>query len=654
MYNQKLISYFGESKIRELLETGNYKISLFTLDKDNINLRNAIENYILKYISMPNSEKEKQGMKFYLDSLYKAFMNNPEIYSYTFLLKKSNAARVFTSEQLLKINQMKNKISNSAYQIYNESKNRPLSNKEKNVLMTFFIENIDSKNEKISKAIEDYARRITASDAIPENDCELKFILYYFHNKMLTGSTFGNADNKIECTIYLMEKEPNNGGYYTNDTIFINRKSYDYCNTLSKLLECVCHETEHAIQDYKSKNNPNSVVGYEFAVYNLLFRHYKTEEYNPYKDNYRYSDIEKDAEIKGYQYASSIYYQLGHPEKAKELKDIKRNSFNIRAFEYEYIKDENGYLVPKETYNVTHMNAIMQKHPEYIMEYPVLKQTYHKDGTVKSFEEMLATDIKANDSDYYRIYADYLTYYVKQGKLDDLNITNLEPSIRANVVKHIIMLFNEEMNVILSMIDNTQAKVTDKQKEITSGYHLKIASRLSEFLSNNYQIIEEMTERNELGGFIDVNRYKNDIDTLCYYISKYDKDDGLKRSIEKYADKFTQSSKKMYDTRNWLYIQKKLKNYDDETLKSQVTLPSGAVISFEQYCEEYIFGNMNKSREFVSENGETMPISQAMEETLNQHHVPINLTADQIEELKQLGYFEDSQTIQNHDSSRHR
>lgn len=612
MYNQNTINHYGEEKIKKILEKDNYIINLSSIVEDRIRFRIALENYILKYNANPHSEEEKIGIDKYKKEILNTFINDSSAYTNTILLKKENAAILFTSEELLKITQTKNKIANNAQKLYMESKKRELTNDEKDTLMTFFIASIGTKNESLKSAIEDYAKKILEKDVIPQNDMEFKFILNYFHKRMLTDK---KLVQDINCDIYLM-KSNHVRGNYLNNVILINKES----NTnLSLMLKTVCHETQHAIQDYKSEHNQSSVVGFQYAINNLIYRHYKTKEYNPYRCNYRYQDIERNAEEEGYRVASSIYYRLGYNDISESLKNHKSENFQKRAFEYEYIKNENGHNIPKEIYNVTHMNKIMQAHPEYTKEYPVLKNVYHENGQVKSFREMLGSTIMINDPEYHEIYKDYLIYYIKNDELDKLNLNNLNEKEKIMTIKHLVSMFYNECKIVKTMTkyDETQ-NINKMQRKYTSKYHLHITSSLAKFLSQNYQIIEEMSDKEEFGQFYNVHRYLNDLIDLKNHLSNYKKEDEFKKNMDNELSTINQAYIQTFNTRNWIYIQKKLNELDENTLQKLITLPNGIQISFRKYCEEYIFNNMDRYREITLDNGETISAGEMIRRTLKQ------------------------------------
>ena len=139
MYNQNTINHYGEEKIKKILEKDNYIINLSSIVEDRIRFRIALENYILKYNANPHSEEEKIGIDKYKKEILNTFINDPSAYTNTILLKKENAAILFTSEELLKITQTKHKIANNAQKLYMESKKRELTNDQKELREIQFL-----------------------------------------------------------------------------------------------------------------------------------------------------------------------------------------------------------------------------------------------------------------------------------------------------------------------------------------------------------------------------------------------------------------------------------------------------------------------------------------------------------------------------------
>ena len=180
-------------------------------------------------------------------------------------------------------------------------------------------------------------------------------------------------------------------------------------------------------------------------------------------------------------------------------------------------------------------------------------------------------------------------------------------------------MFCNECKIVKTMTkyDETQ-NINKMQRKYTSKYHLHITSSLAKFLSQNYQIIEEMSDKEEFGQFYNVHRYLNDLIDLKNHLSNYEKEDEFKENMDNELSTINQAYIQTFNTRNWIYIQKKLNELDENTLQNLITLPNGIQISFRKYCEEYIFNNMDRHREITLDNGETISAGEMIRRTLKQ------------------------------------
>ena len=88
MFDQELLSKWGEWRLREVLESGNYPSDYLSLDENDIWLRIALENYILKRNATPHGEKEKMRIKQYKRELLDAFTKHPEVYTNQYIIKR--------------------------------------------------------------------------------------------------------------------------------------------------------------------------------------------------------------------------------------------------------------------------------------------------------------------------------------------------------------------------------------------------------------------------------------------------------------------------------------------------------------------------------------------------------------------------------------
>ena len=77
-------------------------------------------------------------------------------------------------------------------------------------------------------------------------------------------------------------------------------------------MQVVCHETEHSIQELQAQKNPQSKIGLDCAISNILRNYYSSiRNYDVYHENYNFEQIEQDSENIGYSYAINYLDTLG-------------------------------------------------------------------------------------------------------------------------------------------------------------------------------------------------------------------------------------------------------------------------------------------------------------------------------------------------------
>lgn len=637
MYNQDIIDGCGESRIKKLIEIGATKIPIDSLDRRDILTRHAIENYILKYYKNPHSEQEDIRMHQYINRMYDMFLNEPLIFVHTKLFDHPNCKILFSEQQNAKIDNKKRRVVRSAHRFYIESKSRELNDKEKDILMSVFIKMIDTSNESMQAAIKDYAKRLLSREEVPRNRNELLFALTYANHVMLSSKHY--RDKVIPSVIALTKEKPTNGGSSGSGLITMN---VDLKNaTLPLYMEIICHETEHLFQVYEAIHNPRSLVGLNHAIHQLLIRHYSKDGYNPYRRNYRYSDIEIDAENIGMVEAGFVYASLDLYNMSRRVHQDTDARMKRRAIEYEHAIDSSGRMVPQEHFIVTHMNAIMKKFPEYLSHFPVLSQLYRENGEMKSFQEMLSMEVMVNESDYYQIFDDYLIQYIKNGELENLSLDQFSGKSRAYAVKHLISLFRDETAKISAMSKSfNTSKLPEDDKKRYAQYHMRLALSLGKFVTNNLMKIESMADNEELGPFLSHNRYLMDIQTLMHIFESYNRDDGFKESCQRYKPRLAAIFDKTYLNHCTYYMRKKMKGFTPEELEQTVSLPDGTEVSFREYCEGYMPTRLDTAMYFISEAGE--------------HLVPTDVMRDVLQEGQLSSMMKEDESVVTHTNHNHK
>lgn len=493
--------------------------------------RNALDNYILKYYSKLNLKNPvdlaiKRNMDKYLQRFFKTFMSNPSE-----LLESPFLSMIDTlCPEIIKVNGQnidlrkkveseynRNKITfEKSEQLYIKDRNLDsLSEEETNQLMHFFISNIGTTNRTIKKYQENYIKKLISQNKKVSilSIKQIEFIAKYMNNLMLNSrlNQLGYNRNDIKSYIYIGTALKNHGGFETYNNIYINKNSV-LTSDIPHLMQVVCHETEHSIQELQAQKNPQSKIGLDCAISNILRNYYSSiRNYDVYHENYNFEQIEQDSENIGYSYAINYLDTLGFKDKATKLKTEKEKRFNNRQFEYDFRKDENQKKSTREVFFFESLNSAISRFPGYLQQYPVLLNLYNQDGHVKSFEDLITSNFKLDDQSKCDILEDFCKYYISQGKLDDLDLNNFPAEIQANIASRLIDLLAREKSQIESMGNekgkSSSQSISQEDKTHVEIFHLKNSKNIMQFINKNYQHFMELQDKGAFSSIIDMSYY---------------------------------------------------------------------------------------------------------------------------------------------------
>ena len=637
-YNQNIINVYGEDRIKHYIVNG-VTLDYTSTNESNIFLKNAIEHYILKYIDAPHDSNELNAMRNYVINVANQFRKNNTIISNSIFFTKDNLEKIYGKAHWFEeLKTVRSEFTKRAYSLYNKSLKEELTDEERTILMAFFNTSKETENESIKLAMEEYAIRLFAKNEIPSNTEEFRFIMNYASRYGLYV-TNTKIDDFPEVYITAMTKKENDGsivknktmgGYYNHGQIFINANADRiYKPDLLSYIKTVCHETQHALQDYKASQHPDSVVALEYAEWRLFRKYYNNSNDSIYKNNYKYVEIEIDAENQGYHRTEWIYGRLAQSESIDErtrqelrnLRDINRarktEYEKERPIHYEYAVSIDGKPIRKETFNVEQLNKIIKEHPEELENYPSLNKLYHEDGSLRSFEEMITSDIFVNQSESSKMFEDYLIYAIdKLNALEMFNfsiLNKLPIEKQANFFKRIISLFDKETDKLISFTEDPEldknSNIRENQIKAISNYHMKIAIKLSNFIDNNYYFIRQLSKEGEYISQVGYNAtmYKNNLEAIIYKF-EHNQNSVFQETVDQNLDEFRKKYHQVTNINRLIYVQEKLGMFDNDVLDLRVSLPNGAEISLRQYAEEYITSRMDSNYYFVDENGQKMHV----------------------------------------------
>ena len=138
---------------------------------------------------------------------------------------------------------------------------------------------------------------------------------------------------------------------------------------------------------------------------------------------------------------------------------------------------------------------------------------------------------------------------------------------------------------------------------------MEIATRLSDFIENNYYFIRQLSKEGEYISQVGYNAtmYKNNLESIIYNF-EHNQNSVFQETVDKNLDEFRKKYHQVTNINRLIYVQEKLGMFDNDVLDLRVSLPNGAEISLRQYAEEYITSRMDSNYYFVDENGQKMRV----------------------------------------------
>lgn len=456
----------------------------------------AFENYCLKYASHTKTKLEQNVIDNLLDYLYKQYLINPQGLYNSLLFHKKNISKLFPEDKVEKIIKRKEKYNEKAKIIMlKHAKKKQITEDEITILMHFYIENINTTNKQLQNITQNYISEILDNvNEVSKNKNVIHFLTKFAANYMLKLYNNESEKNVPLPSIYIIKDNKENGLLLKNH-IFINQES-PFCQTIPNLLQAIFHECQHAIQNYNAYHDKNSLTALEWTQ-NELFQIYVKN--NDIQNHYLLG-IEKDANKEGFNYAKLFYLCYG--KQGKDTKGLaglfreenKLNKEIIHPFDYRI--DEN--TIPKEYYNVKHMNEIIYKHPRLLRKYPVLNNIYEKNGEPKQIEYFLKDYGTTKNIKNNIIFTDYIIDSIFKDKLLTIKIKHYTQNAQSSIFSNLIYILTKEFEKTEEMINYLKFKEEINLNKhdilIIGNYHITIIIKILDFLKRNKKLFNTLEE----------------------------------------------------------------------------------------------------------------------------------------------------------------
>ncbi len=366
-----------------------------------------IENYIL-YIAAKKkrTKREENIIKLYRNK-YPKMINN-------YNLDAIVSSKIFKYYNCLLTNEDLKKCSGRIvyltqkfkYIFENFASQKMPTNRDLNYLFEFLTNNVDSETQYIINMCESLTTLMFKNKDTLNNNIYFKnFVLHYLMHKFCNQNVYSDAPLYI-CSKYPLDNKPYDAlgrGYfpYKIITLSYNLVNQDFSKPYNdynvsydiKTIMVLFHELQHLRQNNEFRD--------DVFLNNTTFNVIKTKILNEYLSkngqseyliNYKYREIEREADVFGWVQAFTILNKYA-PDRIDEIKEVKNHA--VKTF-YEqsvaYQKDtENNKLADIELYNVTKLTEIIQKNPNLIKKYPSLKLFFNEDGSRKNLKDLVIT-----------------------------------------------------------------------------------------------------------------------------------------------------------------------------------------------------------------------------------------------------------------------
>ena len=501
--------------------------------------RNALDNYILKYYLKlddrnPVDISIKRNMDRYLQTLYKRFVSRPNELLGSPFLKSPRIVNIYCPAEIQiqgknidfrkKVKESYRENTKNLEELYVIDRNLDnLSKEDNDRLMHMLISKIGTDDKQIQGYQEEYLKKLIKQKSRVNdlNPKQVEFVAKYINNLMLNSrlKQLGYSREDIQSYIYIGEDRREHGGFEVENSIYINKNSV-LTTDIPSLIQVVCHETEHSIQELEATRNPKSKIGLDSAISNVLRNYYSSEKkYDVYHNNYRFEQIEQDAEDIGNTQAIVFLDMLGFKDESKKLHDVKTKKTVSRRFEYDYRQDENGKKYTREVFLFNSLNLAIDKRPDMLQKYPALLHLYAQDGKVKSFEDIIIGNFKINDKSKCDILEDFCKYYISKGALDSFDLSKYPEEVQANIVSRLISILASE-RIQIGMMGQEQQQyykdVNEIDKEHIEIFYLKNSRNIMRFINKNYQHFMDLQDKGRFSSIINMDYYDSNSNFFKY------------------------------------------------------------------------------------------------------------------------------------------
>lgn len=268
---------------------------------------------------------------------------------------------------------------------------------------------------------------------------------YRYNSDELMESVYGNFSHKLNV-ITINER------FINEDEDNCNKNTFPV-SKLSSVLHTVVHEVRHAKQKNDSQEKRYNEKSYIYANRILFNEFLCNQEYDEYKKNYNYTEIELDAELYSWLFASKIINTMC-PNESEENKCLLNYYYTKYKKCLNIKKDKNNNWYQGYKYNIEFLEDILISNPQKLKYYPVLKVFFKNNGKIKDlnslFSDYKVVKTKFKNVNLTSVVNMYANYHFQNMTISDLDFSKSDD---ANI------LMNKLLDVILNELNSLKKSI---------------------------------------------------------------------------------------------------------------------------------------------------------------------------------------------------
>ena len=418
----RFFDFIGEKNVEHFIDN-NDVIGLFgKQDEKSILILRGLESDVIGMSGNKKNADYQRIVRKYKEKFLPAFLENPYKYFDSYILRDFFINRIFSFSERRKIKKILKDIKKQVEFVLEEG---PKNKYEKRLLMKYLKDHININDKKQKKLIKD----ILEKNEEPSDYYERMFLCSFVSKWMLKENGF---EDEVAVFPAVLEEKTISGYAFSNIILIKNDRE----GNISNVIESVCHETQHVIQDKKTRKLRSDEHDYEESEIGFIRLEHKIFGSAFYKMNYFLSRIEYDAEVNGIKFAEKFFESFG-----LQMPDYLENfAFKGHVCDFvmayigndKYEKEFAEYAYASYWDDIVSRNINPNTNYGILSTYPCLKKIYNEDGSRKSFKEMISSGFYTEE-DFYMFYS-FVFCYIQEGALDNLEIENDEVFYNINLV----------------------------------------------------------------------------------------------------------------------------------------------------------------------------------------------------------------------------